>query len=224
MFEIIPKKGKKLFLLAVLLLGSGCITLPPIQHEIKTESVYPVRHEEVWELVNESVKRNIAAVEKADKKSGLIRTKKFKVPYRGFQYVSKYADCGEPGGLYVYHEIIGYFDIIISETDVNEVSVKVIAHYSAPMWFGSSFKGIVTCHSRGYVERLLFEDLRLSFEDIQYAAQEPEDEEVREPEISRAPKKEISECINVLPPLRQDLFKRILKDSKEKVEQPSLKR
>lgn len=223
MFDFILKKGKKLFFLAVLLLGAGCITLPPIQHKIKTGTVYSVPYEKIWEMAGESVIRKIAEVEKSDKQSGLIRTKEFKVPYKGFQYVSEYADCGEPGGLYVYREIIGYFDIIISEKAANKVSVKAIAHYRAPMWLGSKFKGIVTCQSKGLVERRLFEDIQLSFKDNKkYKAWEPEGEEVREPEISRASKKEISECINILPPLRHDLFRRILTDSKEKVEQPSL--
>jgi hypothetical protein len=220
---MISRAGNKLCLLSVLLIVTGCITLPPIQHEIKTETVYRVPYGRIWEWANESVAKKIAEIENADKKSGHIRTKKFKAPYKGFQYISEFADCGEPGGLYVYREITGYVDIIISDKDVNEVFVKVIAHYSAPMWLGSNFKGTVTCQSKGHVEKLLFEDLQLLVKDNKkYNVQEPGDEEVSELEVSRASRKEISECINILPLLRHDLFRRILTDSKEKAEQSSL--
>ena len=214
------RAGKRLFLLSILLIVTGCATLPPIKHKIKTRETYTATYEKLWELANDSVKSVIAEIEKADKKTGVIRTKEFKAPYKGFQYISKYADCGEPGGLYVYRSIIGYFDISVSEIDGNKVSVQANAHYRAPMWLGNSFKGMVVCQSKGHLEKLLFKDLRTYLKD--FKKNDAENPEESEPELSQASQKEKSECINILPPLRQDLFRRILTDSKEKVEQPSL--
>lgn len=213
------RAGKRLFLLSILLIVTGCATLPPIKHKIKTRETYTANYEKLWEQTNDSVKNVIAEIEVADEKTGVIRTKEFKAPYEGFQYVSKYADCGEPGGLYVYRGIIGYFDISISEIDGNKVYVEANAHYRAPMWLGNSFKGMVVCQSRGHLEGLLFDDLRIYVSELN---EKPEDQEYSEPDLSQASQKEKSECINILPPFRQDLFRRILTDSKEKVEQPSL--
>ncbi len=154
---MVSRAGKRLFLLSILLIVAGCATLPPIKHEIKTRETYTATYEKFWEQANESVKGVIAEIEKADKKTGVIRTKEFKTPYEGFQYISEFADCGEPGGLYVYRDIIGYFDISISEIEENKVYLQANAHYHAPMWFGNSFKGMVVCQSRGYLEKLLFD-------------------------------------------------------------------
>jgi hypothetical protein len=214
MFDIIPRKGKNLFLFAALLLLAGCITLPPIQHKIKTEEVYSVRYGAIWKLASDSAVRTIADVKKADKKSGLIRTKEFRAPYKGFQYISEYADCGEPGGMYVYRGIIGYFDIVVSEKGEDKVSVTANAHYRAPMWKGSSFRGMVVCQSRGHVEKLFFQNLRLSLRDYKEdEAERLENGEVSEPEDSKAAQEEQSECINILPLFRNDLFRKILPDS-----------
>jgi hypothetical protein len=219
---MVSRAGKTLFILSILLIVTGCATLPPIKHKIKTKETYTAPYDKFWELANDSVSI-IAAIEKADKKSGVIRTKEFNVPYEGFQYISKYADCGEPGGMYVYRGIIGYFDISISEIDGNKVKFEANAHYRAPLWFGKSFKGMVVCQSRGHLERQLFKDLRMYVSEFKKSeAEKPEDQEDSAPELSQAYQKEKSECINILPTLRQDLFRRILTDSKEKGEQPSL--
>lgn len=221
-FGMASRAGKKLFLLSVLLIVTGCATLPPIKHKIKTKEIYTAPYDKLWELANDSVSI-VAAIEEADKKSGVIRTKEFKTPYEGFQYVSKYADCGEPGGMYVYRGIIGYFEISISEIDGNKVSVEANVHYHAPMWFGKSFKGTVVCQSRGHLEKQLFEDLRMYLSEFKrYQAENPEDQEDSEPGLSQVSQKDKSDCINILPTHRQDLFRRILTDSKGKAEQPSL--
>ena len=102
----------------------------------------------------------VSAIDTADKKSGYLKTKEFTVPYNGFQYQSKYADCGKLGGLNVYHEIIGYYEIFITESDEKKTTVRTLPHYRASLWSGKDFKGWVPCESRGYVEQLLMDDLR----------------------------------------------------------------
>jgi hypothetical protein len=144
----------------VLILVTGCVTTLPMKHEIKSHETFPIPFNDIWKLSSNFLETEVSAIETADKKAGFIKTEEFNVPYEDFQYQSKYTDCGKLGGLNVYHEIVGYYEIFISESDENRTTVRTVPHYRASLWSGKKFKGWVTCQSRGYVEQLLIDDVR----------------------------------------------------------------
>jgi hypothetical protein len=149
----------------VLILVTGCVTTLPMKHEIKSHETFPIPFNDIWKLSSNFLETKVSAIETADINTGFLKTKEFTVPYNGFEYQSKYADCGKLGGLYVYHEIIGYYEIFISESDENRTTVRTIPYYRASLWYGKKFKGWVPCQSRGYVEQLLIDDLRTQIEE-----------------------------------------------------------
>ncbi len=146
--------------IVVLILVTGCVTAVPVKHEIKTHEHFPVPFNTIWSLSTDFLETKVADIETADKKSGFIKTAEFNVPHEGFQYQSKYADCGKLGGLYVYHDIIGFYEIYISELDANSSMVSTIANFRASLWLGNKFKGWIPCQSRGYIEQLFKDDVR----------------------------------------------------------------
>jgi hypothetical protein len=146
--------------IVVLILVTGCASVLPMKHEFKSHETFPIPFNDVWKLSSNFLETKVSAIDTADKKTGFLKTKEFTVPYSGFQYQSKYADCGKLGGLNVYHEIVGYYEIFISESDENRTTVRTVPHYRASLWSGKEFKGWVPCQSRGYVEQLLIDDLR----------------------------------------------------------------
>ena len=253
MFVLKAKSGKKVFLFILIVILTGCATLPPLQHEIQTEETYPVLYDDLWEPMSSFFVNRVAAVETVDKESGILKTKEFSVPYESFRYRSEYTDCGAPGGLYVYRHIIGHFELRVSETEEDFILVKISPHYRASLWLGNSFEGWVTCQSKGYVEKLLFDDLRLKLKDSpkvkarSIAKKEkpsfltlidgtvwnieltPDEEGKEEPDISQPPKKVKKDpdiflpeqgitvkCIHILPPLGDDLFRKLSTGALEK--------
>ncbi|UCH82332.1 MAG: SPOR domain-containing protein [Nitrospiraceae bacterium] len=150
---------KKVLFIVITLLVTGCVSALPMKHEYKSREIFPLPFDQVWTLSSNFLEKNVSPVKIADKKSGLLESREFKVPYYGFQYASEYTDCGKLGSLYVYHEIIGHYEIFISELDENRTSVRIIPDYRASLWLGKSFKGWVNCRSRGYVEQSFVDNL-----------------------------------------------------------------
>lgn len=189
---------KKLFLLTEIILITGCATIPPINHEFKSRETYQVPNSLIWEPVSSFLVNNVAPIEVTDKESGKLITGTFKVPYEGFQYYSKYTDCGELAGLLVFREILGEFEISISESAIDTTVVEISPHYRAALWFANSFKGWVPCQSRGYVEKMLFDELNLKLENYKKTAAKKSNEEK-------------TECSQILPSFRDDAFKKLLR-------------
>ncbi len=160
MLNVITQILKRLPYFIVLIFVTGCVSALPMKHKYKSHENFSVPFNEIWKLSNNIIEERVSAIDVVDIKSGFLKTEEFNVPYEGFQYQSKYADCGKLGGLYVYHRIIGYYEIFISESEDNRTVVSTIPHYRASLWLGNSFKGWVPCQSKGYVEQLLLDDLR----------------------------------------------------------------
>ncbi len=160
MLKMIAQCIKKAPYIVVIVFMTGCVTALPMKHEYTSRETLPLPFDDVWELSSNFLEQNVSAIDTADKKSGYIITKEFNVPYNGFQYQSEYADCGQLGSLYVYHEIVGNYEIFISPLEDNRSSIRIIPDYRASLWIGKSFKGWVPCQSRGYFEQLLVNDLR----------------------------------------------------------------
>ena len=160
MLNMITQLLKRAPYCIVFILVTGCVTSLPMKHEYKSREIFPVPFNEIWELSSNFLEENVAAIDTADKKSGFLKTKEFDVPQSGFQYQSEYADCGNLGGLYTYHKIIGYYEIFISETEENSTAVRTIPHYHASLWLGKSFKGWIPCQSKGNIEQLFMDELR----------------------------------------------------------------
>jgi hypothetical protein len=210
--NVITQLLKRVPLLIVLILVTGCATILPMKHDYKSQENFPVPFNKVWNLSNNFLARNVSAIETADRKPGFLLTKEFNVPYEGFQYKSIYADCGQLAGLYVYHEIIGYYELYISESADNKTTLRIMPHYRASLWLGKSFKGWIQCQSRGYVEKLLIDDIwaniqksspeedmsnqpeneseKISTDDI-LGIQDNDNKETSEPEISLMPETEL---------------------------------
>ncbi len=174
MLNMTTRLLKKVHYFIILMLVSGCVTAPPMTHEYRSNDNFPIPFNEAWELSNNFLTENVSAIDTADRKSGYIKTEEFNVPYEGFQYQSEYADCGTLGGLYVYHKIIGYYEIFIYESETNLTVVSAIPHYRASLWLGKSFKGWVPCRSRGYIEQLLMDDLGAKMQKSDPAVPQPE--------------------------------------------------
>jgi hypothetical protein len=137
MLNIIRQLLKRVPYCIIFILVTGCVTALPVKHEYKSREIFPVPFNEIWD-----------------------------VPQSGFQYQSEYTDCGNLGGFYTYHKIVGYFEIFISETEDNSTSVRTIPHYHASLWLGKSFKGWIPCQSKGYIEQLFMDELRAEINKI----------------------------------------------------------
>ncbi len=202
----------KIILFSLLILLTGCATIPPVQQVIQSEETFPVPYDAVWEPLQSFFASGVTSVESTDKEIGLLTTKEFTVPYEGYKYRSKYVDCGELAGLTVYRKMIGKYDIFISKLEGKKVSVKADANYRAALYSGTEFKGWVTCQSRGYIEKLLFDDLRAKLKDYKETApqdQTIEAEAVQKPEVRHSQTLVESTCAHILPSFRDDVFKKL---------------
>lgn len=167
---------------------TACVTALPMKHEYKAREDFPVPKNEVWKLVSTFLLDSFYAINTVDQKSGYLKTEEFNVPYEGFQYKSEHADCGQLGGLHVYRKMIGYYEIFISSPDENSTVVRIVPYYRASLWSGNSFKGWVPCQSRGYVEKLLINDLWAKIEAAHpNLVRQPEKSAVKEPEDVSTP-------------------------------------
>ncbi len=203
---------KKIILFSLLVLITGCATIPPVQQVIQSEETFLVPYDAVWDPIQSFFATGVTSVESTDKEIGLLTTKEFTVPYEGFKYRSKYVDCGELAGLTVYRKMIGKYDIFISKLEGKKVSVKADANYRAALYSGTEFKGWVTCQSRGYIEKLLFDDLRAKLKDYKEAVpqdQTIEVEAVQKPEVTQPQTRVVSTCVHILPPFRNDVFDKL---------------
>ncbi|MBI5055788.1 MAG: hypothetical protein HZB61_04140 [Nitrospirae bacterium] len=157
----------RLYIVTVFLLISGCVTVPPIQHDLQAEEKYAAVYGDVWQLVTGFLSDENISVKTGNKESGAILTSEVEVPYEGFQYVSDYCDCGRLGGLYVYHEIKGEYKIQISRLAEKVAAIRIDSRYRASLWLGEDFVGWVPCESKGYFEKKLFEQLTSKFKTYQ---------------------------------------------------------
>lgn len=148
---------KRLLLAAVYFIIAGCATVPPVLHDIKSTETFDAKYNGVAVSVKEFYDKEKMPVKKGIDDSGLIETEEIKVPYEGFQYLSDYCDCGAPGGLYVYHEILGKFSASIKETDNSKTTIHIAASYKASLWWNDTFIGWVECQSKGHIESKLIE-------------------------------------------------------------------
>jgi len=164
-FNALMQLLKRVPPLIVFILVASCATMP-MKHEYKSEETFPVPFNKVWNLSNNYLVATVSAIDTADKKAGFLKTKDFKVPYEGFQYTSKYADCGHLGGLYVYREIVGHYEIYISESEDNSTTLRTFPYYRASLWLGNNFKGWIQCQSRGYIETLLIGNIWANIQDF----------------------------------------------------------
>ncbi len=160
MLNVIIQLLKRMLHIVVFILAASCVTAVPAKHDFKTHEHFPIPFNERWSMSTDFLETNVADIKTADKKAGFIKTAEFNVPHEGSQYQSKYADCGKLDGLYVYHDIIGFYEIYISEWDKNSSVVSTIPNFRASLWLGNEFKGWVPCQSRGYVEQLFIDDVR----------------------------------------------------------------
>ncbi len=173
----------KLAYFIVFILVTGCATILPMNHEFKSHENFPAPYNKVWNLSNNFLSKKVSPIKTEDIKSGFLETKEFKVSYEGFQYKSKYADCGQLAGLYVYHEIVGQYQIYISELAANRTTLRIVPNYRASLWLGKSFKGWVQCESRGHIENLLISDIWANIQKLPpEEAQEDQSDEGQEAE------------------------------------------
>ncbi|UCH80561.1 MAG: tetratricopeptide repeat protein [Nitrospiraceae bacterium] len=131
-----------------------------MKHEFTSHETFPIPQNEIWTWSIDFLEGRVSTIDAADKDQGILKTKEFNVPYKGFQFQSIYADCGKPGGLNVFREIIGYYEIFIAESLDSRTTIRTVPHYRASLWAGNNFKGWISCESRGYLEQLLIDDLR----------------------------------------------------------------
>jgi len=155
---------KKICLLVLILLLTGCATVPPAKHDFQSGKIYKKPYDDVWKHAALFFKDRDIPLKTIEKASGTIVTEEMKIPYRGFLYESDYCDCGRLSGLYVYHEILGKFSIIVKKLAGAKTSVQVNANYKASKWLGKNFKGWVICESKGHAEKILLEHLDSALE------------------------------------------------------------
>jgi len=136
---------------------SGCATVPPAQYNYDSSRAYSKAYDEVWQsIVDYFAKRNtpIKTIEKA---SGIIATEDLNVPfqYKSGTIKSSYCDCGTPGGLNTYKQLLGRYNVFVKKVSDSETSVQVNTNYRASIWFGNNFLGWVNCASTGDLESSL---------------------------------------------------------------------
>lgn len=148
---------KGLFIVAMCFFIAGCAAAPPVLHDVRSDGAFDAKYDWTVRSVKEFFEKEKIPVIKGNDDSGLIETEEIKVPYEGFQYSSDYCDCGAPGGLYVYREILGKFSAFLKKTDDGKTAVHIGASYRASLWRYDTFIGWVECQSKGYVENKLIE-------------------------------------------------------------------
>ncbi len=149
---------KKLSLFIISFFLIGCAAVPPATYNFQSRKTYDAAYDKVLASITGFLNENIPSIPEKEE-SGIITVEDVKIPYKGFYYESDFCDCGKLKGLYVYHEILGTFNISLKKIEDKKTSVEVIANYRASMWSGKTFKGWVTCQSKGYFEQNLFKHL-----------------------------------------------------------------
>ena len=155
---------KRLLMAAVVLSVTGCATVPPLiqDEDVQSRTTLNAEYVVLVDTVKEFFDKEDIPVKTGEDNSGVIEAEETKIPYEGFQYRSDYCDCGAPGGLYVYHEILGKFKVFIKEEDENTTTIDIDAAYRASLWRHKTFIGWVACQSRGYMENKLIAYLHAS--------------------------------------------------------------
>ncbi len=149
---------KKLSLFTIFFLLIGCATIPPATYNFQSQKTYDATYDVVLAPIISFLNEDIPSMP-AKEEAGVITVADVKIPYKGFYYESDFCDCGKLKGLYVYHEILGTFNISLKKLEDKKTSVEVIANYRASLWSGKTFKEWVTCRSKGYFEQNLFKHL-----------------------------------------------------------------
>ncbi len=153
----------KAVMAVLLLITVGCVTVPPLIHEVPPGKTYDSEAVGIVASVNQFFNKENIPVKILDNVSGIIATEEIKVPYTGFQYLSDYCDCGFLGGLYVYHDMVGKFGVIVRQKDNSATAVDIKADFKASLWKYKKFIGWVECQSKGYIESKLIDHLNASF-------------------------------------------------------------
>ena len=156
---------RKLFLLAIFILIMGCATVPPLIRDIKSQQIAKANYNRVWLPVNNFFSERDIPIKSISMEAASLETEAIKIPYEGFAYESDYCDCGTLGGIYVYREILGTFNVTIKGINKNTTDVTIKADYRAALWAGNTFRGWVRCQSKGFVEKAFFNKLSSVFQE-----------------------------------------------------------
>jgi uncharacterized protein YceK len=153
---------------------SGCSTTPPLKHDFQSMDVFEAPFDIVWQAMKGFFEDRDIPLMTVEKDSGTIVTEELKIPYEGFNYYSKYCDCGTLGGLYVYREMIGKIYVSVVKQDDEHTFVKVSTNYRASKWLRDNFKGWVVCESRGYAEGTVLGFIKAEVEKFKKKKEKPE--------------------------------------------------
>jgi hypothetical protein len=156
---------RKLFVLSIFILIMGCATVPPVIRDIESKQITKANYNRVWLPVNKFFDERDIPIKSISMEEGSLETEAIKIPYEGFAYESDYCDCGALGGIYVYREILGTFNVTIKGITKSTTTVTMKADYRAALWAGNTFRGWVMCQSKGFVEEAFFQKLNLIFKE-----------------------------------------------------------
>ena len=153
---------KKLIILFILLLFTSCASVPPTPNEFHFSQNYNKYLDIVWdEVIAIFAKRNIP-IKNIEKFSGIIATEDMKVKFTGeVSPESQYCDCGKPGNLTTYREMVGRFNVFVRKVGKNETSVQINPYYRASKYFGNDFIEWTDCTSKGFLEHDILTQLDL---------------------------------------------------------------
>lgn len=168
---------RKFLQVLIFLLIAGCATLPPVIRDIKTQQIVKANYNRVWVPVNSFFNERKIPVRTVSIPDGSLETETVKIPYENYAYESDYCDCGTLGGIYVYREITGTYNVTIKGITKSTTSVTLNADYRAALWAGNTFSGWVRCQSKGLVEKAFFEKLSSVFQEKPEGKEESGEEE-----------------------------------------------
>ena len=133
---------------------SSCASVPPKNYNFQSSRIINKNYDEVWAAIISSFAENNTPIKTIEKDSGIIVSDDLKVPFKlqNAIYYSDYCDCGHPGGLNMYKQMLGSYNIFARKIENEQTSIQINTNFKASMWYGNNFIDWVTCSSKGLFE------------------------------------------------------------------------
>lgn len=154
---LLAKQISLLFLGIATMFIFSCATVPPQQYNFQSTRVIDKKFNEVWEAIIASFAETNTPIKTIEKDSGIIVSEDLRVSFNfdGINYYSEFCDCGKPGGLNMYKQMLGSYNIFARKIADEQTAVQINTTFKASVWQGKNFLDWISCSSKGLFEATL---------------------------------------------------------------------